>query len=396
MRNERGIAMAMCLFVMAMITGITVAAMTMSRSDILTSRNYRSASQGLDAAEAGIAHAVQIISNPGVLNLKNDIINTWPGGNAPFGANPKPMQQNTKYSYSVQIFNYNRATGIAALANDANRGLLVATGTGSDNSRRQVRAFIIKSDIPNAPPGAIYLATDSTTNSTFNGNNFQVNGNDVNINGTPGPKPAVPGLTTRTEANAQEARDSLNSVQKNNITGQGFVPGSPATPAISATQQGMTSSQINQMITDLLALPHCTLNSSTFNNSTPKCAPNNDFGSQAAPQIVYLPGNGSGVTMGNGNPTGYGILIVENALTINGNLDWNGLILVRGTTSLTDISGSATIFGSIWTTDFNLTVAGHADIQYSSQALALANQAAGPGVTTLPAPVKIYAWRDVY
>ena len=388
--------MAMCLFVLALISGITVAAITMSRSDIVTSRNYRSASQGLDAAEAGLAHAVQMISTPGILNVQNDVINVWAGGYAPFGANPKPMQQNTNYSYSVQIFPYNSATGIAGLAADANRGLLVATGTGLDNSRRQIRAFIIKSDIPNAPPGAIYLATENNTNSTFNGNNFQVNGNDVNINGTPGPKPAVPGLTTRTETNAQEARNSLNTVQKNNITGQGFVPGNPATPSISATQQGMTTQQINQMITDLLALPHCTLTSSTFNNSTAKCPPGNNFGTQAAPQIVYLPGNGSGVTMGNGNPTGYGILIVENALTINGNLDWNGLILVRGTTQVTDISGSATIFGSIWTTDFNLTVAGHADIQYSSQALALANQAAGPGVTTLPAPVKIYAWRDVY
>jgi len=396
LRNERGIAMALCLFVLALVSGITVAAITMSRSDIVTSRNYRNASQGLDAAEAGLAHAVQIISNPGVVNLTNDIINTWGGGYAPFGANPNPMQQNTAFSYSVKIFAYNSASGIAGLAADANRGLLVATGTGSDNSQRSIRAFIIKSDIPNAPPGAIYLATDNTTNSTFNGNNFQINGNDVNINGTPGPKPAVPGLTTRTEANAQEARNSLNSVQKNNIQGQGFVPGNPATPAISATQQGMTTQQINQMITDLLALPHCTLTSSTFNNSTTKCAPNNDFGSQASPQIVYLPGNGSGVTMGNGNPTGYGILIVENALTINGNLDWNGLILVRGTTQVTDISGSATIFGSIWTTDFNLTVAGHADIQYSSQALALANQAGGPNVQTLPAPVKIYSWRDVY
>src|SRR6185369_15567276 len=130
LRNERGIAMAMCLFVMALVSGITVAAITMSRSDIVTSRNYRSASQGLDAAEAGLAHAVQMISTPGILNVQNDVINVWPGGYAPFGANPKPMQQNTNYSYSVQIFAYNSATGIAGLAADANRGLLVATGTG--------------------------------------------------------------------------------------------------------------------------------------------------------------------------------------------------------------------------------------------------------------------------
>ena len=67
---------------------------------------------------------------------------------------------------------------------------------------------------------------------------------------------------------------------------------------------------------------------------------------------------------------------------------------MRGTTHVTEVTGSATVWGSLWTTDFNLTVGGHADVQYSSQALAIANQAGGGGA--LPAPVKIYSWRDVY
>ena len=79
LRNERGIAMAICLFTMAMLAGLTAAALSMSRSDVLTTRNYRSASQGLEAAEAGINHAVQIISNPGVGPVGLDIIDprTW-------------------------------------------------------------------------------------------------------------------------------------------------------------------------------------------------------------------------------------------------------------------------------------------------------------------------------
>src|SRR5205814_4192442 len=139
----------------------------------------------------------------------------------------------------------------------------------------------------------------------------------------------------------------------------GFVSGSPDTPSVSATQ-GMSTAQINQMITDLLALPHTTVNGSNLNGTQ-------IFGTTAAPQITYLPGNGTGVTFGNGNSSGAGILIVENALTINGNLNFDGLVIVRGTTQVTDVTGSATIFGSIWTTDFNLTIGGHADVQYSSQ-----------------------------
>jgi hypothetical protein len=250
-----------------------------------------------------------------------------------------------------------------------------------------VKAFVIKSDIPNAPPGAIYLATDNNSNSTFNGNNFGINGYDVNFsNGLAGPKPAVPGLTTRTETNAQEARTSLNNVQKNNIQGLGYVPGSPATPSVSAVA-GASTAQINQMITDLLAKPHVTDGSNHINGGA-------HFGTLDAPQITYL-NSGTGVTFGNGNADGYGILIVENSLTLNGDLDFKGLILVRGSTNVTEVTGSAEIWGSIWTTEFNLTVGGHADIQYSSEALALANQAGG-GSGGLPAPVKIYSWRDVY
>jgi hypothetical protein len=384
-RNERGIAMAICIFVLAALSGMTAAALSMSHTDITTSRNYRSATQGLAAAEAGVAHAMQIINQVGVIDLQADIVNVWTGGTAPFGANPNPMQLKTSYAYSVAI------AGDPYHPLDVNRGVLTSTGTGSDNSRRLVKAFVIKSDIPNAPPGAIYLATDNNTNATFNGTNFQVNGNDVNYTtNAAGAAAPVPGIATRTETNAQEARNSLNSNQSAKVQGLGYIPGNPPTPSIAAAN-GPSTVNINQLITDLLAKPHTTISGSNINNSNP---PGGALGTTAAPQITYLPGDGSGVTIGNGGVTGAGILIVEHALQINGNLDFKGLIIVRGTTSVTSVSGSSTIWGSLWTTDFNLTVAGHADVQYSSEALALANLAGGGG--SLPAPVKIYSWRDVY
>jgi len=383
MKSERGIAMAICLFVMAMLAGLTAAALSMSRVDILTARNYRSASQGLAAAEAGVFHAMQIINQVGVLNLQNDVINVWSGGSAPFGSNPYAMQQKTSYGYRALIAadTYNGG---------GNRGVITATGTGSDNSVRTVKAFVIKSDIPNAPPGAIYLATDATSNSSFQGDNFGISGNDVNFsNGLPGPKPDVPGLTTRTETNALEARGSLNSAQKDNIQGLGYVPGSPATPSVSAVQ-GASAVQINQMIEDLLALGPAYVDTNSGSNING----NQQFGTPEAPRITYF-NSASGVTFGNGTATGAGIMIVENSLTLNGTIDFVGLILVRGSTSVTEASGSAQVWGSLWTTELNLNVGGHADIQYSSEALALANQAGGNS-GGLPAPVKIYSWRDVY
>ena len=383
-KSQRGFAMVICMFVLAALSGITAAALSMSHSDIVTSRNYRSASQGLAAAEAGIAHAVQLINQVGVIDLRADVVNTWPSHQAPFASNPQAMQQKTSYAYRVAIATdpYHDPNVNPAYVN---RGMLTATGSGSDNSLRTVQAFVIKSDIPNAAPGAIYLAADGISDATFTGDNLWVNGNDEKLDGTPGAGGAVPGITTRTETNAQETRDSLSSGQKDNVQGLGYIPGPPTTPSVSAVN-GPSAAQINQLIADLLAKPHVTNNSAHLNG-------NNHFGTVAAPQITYLD-NASGVTFGNGNADGCGILIVENSLTLNGNIDFKGLIIVRGTTNVTDITGSATVWGSLWTTDFNLTVGGSADVQYSSEALGLANMAGGGG--SLPAPVKIYSWREVY
>jgi len=388
--NEEGFAMVLAIFLMAILISVTAAALRMGQSDIIASRNYRSAAQALSAAGAGVNHSIMIINQGGIggiVSLQSDIYDAWPNHKAPFAASPQPMPQLASFSYDVTLAMDPLYPG------NANRGVLTAVGTGSDNSSRTVVARIVKSGVPAAPAGAVYLATDDASNSTFQGNSFAINGTDTNMNGTAGPAPAVPGLTARTAANAQETRNSLDDQQKDNVRGLGYLPGSPATPSVAAAQ-GMTTSQINQMINDLLALPHCTDTSTSFNSGHPSSCPNN-FGTRAAPQITYLPGNGSGVTMGNGNINGYGILIVENALTINGNLDFYGLIIVRGTTQVTDVSGSVNVYGSIWTTDFNLTVGGHAAVQYSSEALALADTAGGaPG--TLPAPVVLTAWRDVF
>ena len=54
-------------------------------------------------------------------------------------------------------------------------------------------AHVRRSGIPAAPAGALYLATDANTNSTFNGNAFSIDGNDWNMNNTAGTAAAIPG-----------------------------------------------------------------------------------------------------------------------------------------------------------------------------------------------------------
>src|SRR6185503_178233 len=120
------------------------------------------------------------------------------------------------------------------------------------------------------------------------------------------------------------------------------VPGSPPTPSVVAGN-GPATTQIDQMIVDLLALPHDTRMGFLIDASDPP------FGSVAAPAITYLPGlPGTGVTLVNGTMTGAGILVVDDSLTIKGDLDFKGLIIVRGPTRVTTASGSVALRGSLW------------------------------------------------
>ena len=87
-----------------------------------------------------------------------------------------------------------------------------------------------------------------------------------------------------------------------------------------------------------------------------------------------------------------------NAVTIQGTLEFKGLILVRGRTNVvndpsdTDITGNVTLYGSLWTQDVNLKVGGSAIVDYSSNALQLANQVGGGGA--LPAALVVNSLAD--
>src|SRR5439155_20019102 len=119
------------------------------------------------------------------------------------------------------------------------------------------------------------------------------------------------------------------------------------------------------------------------------------FGTTEHPQITYF-NDPSGVSVkGAGNVEGVGVLIVEGDLTIQGSLSFGGLIIVRGRTRVigtTTDTGNATLYGALWTNDLNLTIGGSAAMNYSSAALAFANQASGG--MTLPTPGQLTSLID--
>ena len=375
---ESGIALVLALFAMTTLLVVAASALLVGSADIRATRNYREASQVHFVAESAIAHAMQVVNGPGVVDFQNDVVTPWP---TLFGSAALTFGPVGGYAYTVSAF--------SDPTDPINWGRFVATATGPEGVRNIVAARVNRSNIPTTAPGAIYLSQDGRTDSTFNGDGFKIDGNDhLYTGGLASPNHPVPGLSTRNDTNTQEAINSLSSGQRDNVLGLGFIAGSPAVPSILTSPVAPSVAQLNQFAADLVARPGVVIinDSSIHGNTT--------FGTETNPQITYF-NNSSGVVMGNGNASGAGIMIVEGDLTIQGSLEFKGLVIVRGRTRVdgtTTDTGNATIYGSLLTNDVNLTVGGSVLVNYSSQALGLANQASGG--MALPAPVQLASLID--
>jgi hypothetical protein len=374
--GERGFAFAIALFVMTTLALVAASALLVGSANIEATRNYRSALQVHFVAESGIADALQTLNGPGVVNFGNDVVTNWTNV---WGSGARTFTPLPGFTYTV--------TPVADASNPDNAGRLIATATGARGERNVVVAKVQRSNVPLTTPGAVYLATDQQSNATFNGNAFTVDGNDHDYNGGRGPAPPVPGIATRNDANTQETLDSLNQQQADNLQGLGFSPGPPTVPSVGTYPAAPSIAQMNQFIDDLLSRSGVvTYSSDRINGSA-------TFGTTSAPQITHFTASDGVTIKGNGNASGAGVLIIEGDLTIQGTLNFKGLVLVRGRTnvvndpSMTDVTGNATVYGSLWTQDLNLVVGGSAIVDYSSNALQLANQVAGGGA--LPAALLV-------
>ena len=116
--------------------------------------------------------------------------------------------------------------------------------------------------------------------------------------------------------------------------------------------------------------------------------------SAQTPGIIHLT-SASGVKI-NGNLTGYGILIVDEPLDINGTMEFQGLIIARKGFANSKLNGNATVRGSIWTNAQSLEVGGSLIVDYSVQSLQFADRAGlGGGLGgNLPRSLVVVSWDE--
>lgn len=109
--------------------------------------------------------------------------------------------------------------------------------------------------------------------------------------------------------------------------------------------------------------------------------------------LTFIDGN---LTLGPGNPSGQGTLIVTGNLILDGNFNWNGVIMVFGTGNvLRSGGGHGNIYGALFVANFtkegadtdafgaptfNTNGGGSSNIQYSSNAVDMAKAVGGHAI----------------
>src|SRR5437870_8037070 len=259
LRNERGLTLAIVLMMMVVLLSITGAGLLFSSLNVKASANLKGGTAALQAADAGIQHALAAIPAGG------DFDSFWTGTgltNFPCknssgttgtcnGTTYKPTLTGSINGYSYTVVVENDTTVVNETAtNDINKIVIfTSTATSPSGSNRKVRAYIGRS--PWVPPGAIYLPGNPTNVPThFNGASFAVKGNDINADGTAGSSASILGIATNNPAETtaiKGAGGSLTSSQYGQVTGQGS---NPSVATVAATV--FSSADLDQLVLDLL------------------------------------------------------------------------------------------------------------------------------------------------
>ncbi len=383
-QGEQGMALALTLLVMPLLSLLGLTFLTLSLTEFQIAQNEVNATRAFGVAEAGVSHGRRYLAEAAGTTGFNILLNGSSG-------NPVPIVVLQNFSafgtgqgtYSVFVANNNTAyQGIPADVDPAvdtdNRLWLTAVGTYRD-ATRTVRALVEVNTLL-VPPAALTVAGDEAE-VEFEGNAFTVTGNDqptptqTGACGTPGA--AKPGIALETPAALNELMDELNPNQADNITGAG---GTPSVAVDSLNNNTMITNLANALI------PYATIIWSEETTITG----NTNIGSPMNPVIVVaydeveLRGTGKG----------YGILIVRDELEIEGNFVWEGLIIVMGDDGGEfEAGGNAEVYGAVLVGsdedgegEAEIGEHGNPTVAYSSQALCRAAKVM---------PTTVLAWQEL-
>jgi Tfp pilus assembly protein PilX len=403
-QNENGMATAVALLLVTVLTLIGTTAVVMTSTDIQISGNYKVSEVAFYAAEAGVEEARARLRSTAGANLIADTSPTstqWRayigtlamaqklGFNSSLATHSRTNSLQPGMNYVVEIKHKTDGAGNimywgdhdsngtvtrnTSAGNSNNRNIYLVTSSGyTANSYRTVEAEVAKLP-PITVPSPLYVKADST----IQGSSTNIIGNDACGSSD---KHAV--ITTKNPG-------SVN------------ISGNPSITGVSGTDPDIVYNGPNMDITAMVNSLKTSANFSYnvvssgasivthtgMNWGSPTLgATQQDPSACSVHNIVHYNTNETAIKLAGGS-SGCGILLVEGDLEVNGGFSWYGVILVTGSVKYAG-GGNKQVTGGILsggTVDADL-IAGNANIVYCSSAVE--NQ-------TESLPTRMLSWRDL-
>jgi hypothetical protein len=292
LQNDRGIALAVAIMVVALLLSITGATMSLSQLELKKTSNHKLGTQVLEIADAGLQHALSAIPDGAYFDYDNPTQVLGSALNYP---------NFPGYTYKVKGDNIG----------DGQYAILTASAEhAASGTKKVILAYVSRGSYG---MGTVHLGGEADTIETnFDGEAFTINGTD-----RCGQEPEISAISVTDPDLKDEIIDGgdgssgLSSGQEDNVTGLGDEP--------SIIAIGDPSTSVEDLAIALLAEP------GVVEEGGGNFVGNKELGTQGSPQITHITGH---ATIG-GNLTGYGVIIVDGNVDIQGNLEFEGIILAH-------------------------------------------------------------------
>jgi hypothetical protein len=349
--SERGLAMITAIMILSFLTIVGAAMLGATRVDVMVTDNYRTHTQlqylvesGIEAArdklridveakiDASTADSIDTLDEgisavlsdldgaDGLLSTSLDadtLLDSGMTDDVPYlNAVSVVVGGETLGTYSVFLRNDN-VDGQSSPTDTNEIVTLVSIGVVGD-STRLVETVVRKGRFPTMP-SALTLNGDVDDDAFGPGssNGFAVFGNDA------AGGPSVNGVGVTSAGSAGNVVDDIAVDMPDRSTAyQGEGTEFPNSCLMDCPDVGDISSELDGQLTTASGME--ALLESMKSSATHRTCPAGNWGTATSPRVTYVSGN----CIMNGNDTGWGLLVVEGALTMGGNVIWNGLVIV--------------------------------------------------------------------
>lgn len=400
--RERGAALitAVLLSLLLLAAGGTLI-LTATMTDT-TARDSTAEMQAYYAAEAGIARVLEVLrgneqSSPaGTKATFRNVLCTPTLWSNVSGAVVDIAGGRFQVTSIIDPDNQDSVTNCAIATYKPDRLRIRVLGMGPSNSQKNMEIVVARYTLDYPVNAVVTLPNGSTDPMAFAlGGSNVTSTSGVDASGTGGTLPAY-AVSNGDYNTTNNVIDGCDPNGSNCGNGPNVTPGDPMVLVDGNTPSFLQSVEKTRLF---LYGPEGVMNTAInqgryFTTGAAAISSTAGLGASNSDGVLtFVDGN---ITLGPGNPTGQGTLIVTGNLTLDGNFNWNGVILVLGAGSVYRSGGGhGNIYGAIFvakfpktglTTDvfqaptFDTSGGGTSNIQYSSDAVDMAKSVGGHAV----------------